>query len=150
MYKYFCVFYYIVYIQYNQNMISNKEKKIINWEKIYLNYENELSFLREIFFDLQNEIEIEIKDLKKNIDFENHEKIYNISHKIKGTLSNFYCEETCDIMSEINDISKERKLKNSNEKIYRIRIQYLFNDFCKKFEYVKKEIDFFINSSKNN
>ena len=127
-------------------MISNKSKKVVDWEKIYENYGNELSFLREIVDELQIEIEVEIKELNKNIDFENYGKIYHISHKIKGSLSNFYCEETCDIMCEINNISREGKLKHSNEKIHEIKC--LFFDFCEKFEYVKKEIDFFIHSSK--
>lgn len=113
----------------------------------------------EIFGDLQNEIEIEIKELKKEINFENYKKIQNISHKIKGTLSNFYCEETSDIMCEINDLSKEgisyqsiqkyEGVKYSNEKIaISIKIQYLFFDFCEKFEYVKKEIEFLSTSKK--
>jgi len=141
-------------------MISNKPKKVVDWEKIYYNYNygnDDIPFLIEIFGDLQNEIEMEIKELKKEINFENYKKIQNISHKIKGTLSNFYCEETCDIMCEINDLSKEgisyqsiqkyEGVKYSNEKIH--QIQYLFFDFCEKFEYVKKEIKF-LSTSKNN
>lgn len=137
-------------------MFSN-QKKVVDWEKIYYNYGNDdIPFLIEIFIDLQNEIEMEIKELKKEINFVNYKKIQNISHKIKGTLSNFYCEETCDIMCEINDLSKEgisyqsiqkyEGVKYSNEKIHQIIC--LFFDFCEKFEYVKKEIEFLSTSKK--
>ena len=88
--------------------------------------------MREIFGDLQNELEIQIKELKKEIDFENYKKIQNISHKIKGTFANFYCKETSDIMCEINDVSKEgnsyqsiQKYKGLNKKYIKFNIYFL-------------------------
>ena len=120
-------------------MNNNSRLKIINWKNVYENYGDNFSFLQDVFSELQIEIKNEIKELKEYIFIENYQKIYLSSHKIKGALCCFFCDESSYIIEDICIISKKGTTNPSKEKM--IQIVILFDDFYKSYETLNYEID---------
>lgn len=120
-------------------MNRNSRLQIINWTNVYKNYTDDITFLQDVFYEFKLEILNEIKELSNFILLQDYEKIYLISHKMKGTLFFYYCEESGDIMEDICFISKKGINDPSQEKI--LEIEILFDEFYKNFESVKYEID---------
>ena len=127
--------------------MNNKSSlEIINWKEIFFNYGNNLELLQDIFYELQIEVKMETKELNKYICFKDYEKIYKISHKIKGTLSVLYCEESSDIMNKICIISNKAINEPSKEKMFQIKS--LLDEFYKSLEKLNYIIENFDKSKK--
>jgi len=127
-------------------MNSNSNLQIINWKEVYHNYGYDLSFIQDMFSEIQLEVKMEITALIKYIILKDYEKIYLISHKIKGTLGFLYCEESSNIMNHICIISKKGINEPSKEITFQIKL--LFNEFQEKFQELKCEIDLHFKKNK--
>jgi hypothetical protein len=120
-------------------MINKLNLQIVNWKEVYHNYGYDLSFIQDVFSEIQLDVKMEITELIKYLILKDYEKIYLISHKIKGTLGVLYCEESSNIMNDICIISKKGINEPSKEIMFQIKL--LFNEFQEKFQEIKCEID---------